>query len=269
MCNQPWDNSSTEKVTLASRCRFCGPGAKNRKLDLWYGVHLHLILDSASPGSTPSHHQCSKKACLQPVPPELEDGRWTGKVSDISKRIGPTLCSKKEPEKTQRSDWASDATALSSTSVVELWHQVETQRKLGNIAVQRQPCRHRGKKITPWGFPFSLRLLPHFVFLFGNKWNCKVSRCFATVAQSHSPPPRATHTPPHIHNLQTNPAAPSLPARAPVFPQVTLALKLLLCRKLKNHLASLLKQCVFLLCFQKALGDSMFVFSLLAPGSPM
>ena len=141
----------------------------------------------------------------------------------------------------------------------------DAKEALGN-AVQRQLCRRRGGKKTARGFPFSLRLLPHFVFLFGNKWNCKVSRCFATVAQSHSLPPATTHTP---FTICKNRAAPNLPARATVFPQVTLALKLLLCRKLKNHLASLLKQCVFLLCFQKALGDSMFVFSLLAPRSPM
>ena len=130
----------------------------------------------------------------------------------------------------------------------------DAKEALGN-AVQRQLCRCRGGKKTARGFPFSLRLLPHFVFLFGNKWNCKVSRCRHSCTIPLPPSPHHTH--------------PNLPARATVFPQVTLALKLLLCRKLKNHLASLLKQCVFLLCFQKALGDSMFVFSLLAPRSPM
>lgn len=156
--------------------------------------------------------------------------------------------------------------ALSSTSVVERWHQVKMQRKHLEILRYSGSCAAKGGGGgTARGFPFSLRLLLHFVFPFGNKWNCKVSRCFATVAQSHSPPP-TIHTP---FTICKNTAAPKLPARATVFLQVTLALKLLLCRKLKNHSASLLKQCVFLPCFQKALGDSMFVFSLLAPGSPM
>lgn len=63
----------------------------------------------------------------------------------------------------------------------------EIQRKhLRNIVIQPQLCLHRKK--TAWGFSFSLSLLRHCVFLFGNKWNWKVSRCFATITQYFPPP---------------------------------------------------------------------------------
>ena len=134
----------------------------------------------------------------------------------------------------------------------------EIQRKhLSNTVRQPQLCLHRKK--TAWGFPFSWRFFLHFVFLVGNKWNWKDSKYFATVTHL---PPHPQPQPAERQPLIFQPKPPRSPGHSP--------LKLLLCWELQNYLASPLKRCVFLLCFQKALGDFVFVFSpLLAPCSAM
>ena len=126
---------------------FCVWRAKNRKFDLLYWVHWHLISDSASHDFPPSHHRCSRKACLKPVPPELEDGRRTGKVPCISKQIRPTLCSRKEPGENSALWLGFDCyqAALFYFRCTGLAPGKEIQGKhLGNTVTQRQLCLHGG-----------------------------------------------------------------------------------------------------------------------------
>lgn len=127
---------------------FCGWKAKNRKFDLWYRVHLHLISDSASQDFPPSHHWCSRKACLQPVPPELEDGRQTGKVPRVSTQVRPTLCSRKQPGENSAFWLGFDCyqAALFYFRCTGLAPGKEIQRKhVGNTVIQPQLCLHRDK----------------------------------------------------------------------------------------------------------------------------
>lgn len=105
---------------------------------------------------------------------------------------------------------------LPSTFIGYGWHQRNTWETLW----YSHSCASLGKKKnTTGGFPFSSRLPQRFVFLFGNKWNWKVSRCFATTTQSFptSDPSTACKV-----------AAPNRPARTSGLPpEVTFPTKLL------------------------------------------
>lgn len=192
-------------------------------------VHLYLISDSVRQDSTPSNNQHGRKACLHPEPPELvwwEEGWREGHLQAY--QTHPVV---------QKVSILMVIWLLTSSSFLLLLYTVDTgvkrsQRKhLGNAVILPQLCLHK-EKLPEASSPFSVRLLQHFVFLFGNKWNWKVSRRFATITQYFSLP---SHPQPAKQQSLIFPPEP-----LDVSQKVILSLKLPLHSKLENHLASLL-----------------------------
>lgn len=256
MCNQPWDDSLEAKwynfcVSLEGERRnrnlVSGPGSTCISFQTLWGKILHLPTISAA----------GKLACIRNLQ-NLCDEREGGRVP--YKHIRSTLWYNKS------AFWwwfGSYQAALFCFCCTRLTPGKKIPKEnTWEMLWYSHSCASIGKKL-PEASPFSVRLLQHFVFLFGNKWNWKVSRCFATITQSF---PLLSHPQPAKQQPLIFPPEP-----LDLSQKVILSLKLPLHSKLKNHLASLLKCCVFLLCcFQKALGDFMFVFSLfLASCSPM
>lgn len=210
MCNQPWDESSREKVTRAYLCISVsgGPEIENRA--------SHLRHPEPRLCTFPPPH--SRRLCLQPVLPDLgRCGRAGPGVTCICKQIRHSLCSRKG-QREKSAFWpgfGSYPAALFHFHWVWLAPGKDIQRNTWEILwhTSSHSCASLGGKKNARGFPFSSRLSQHFVFLFGNKWNWGVSRCFATIPQSSptSDPSRAYKR----AALRVQPAPLDFPRRSP------------------------------------------------------